>query len=401
MSRRGIVACLVLGTLAVAQSASASASGDSNPFGANDHTNEPAGEERPAPPDETVEVGMTLEIPNETVFEADRPADRPHPLEGVYPLPCAKWTWFEVDLVTMEVVFLVHPKCLAPLTCGTERIDDPFFGRISGTGELTGTYGDYLADLVDGVIAESGGGVTDVDIGTTNESILGALGEAPAASALATFRWCRHEDGSFERADPTWGVDFRWDTTIEDEYPVITVVAGLFDEVRTVLGLYEPDVGAAPPIERARTFVRFPTWLWVNDPLEEVHRAARSDLDLIHVEVRARLRVVRFHLGDVEVTCTPDEMRAYVAGATHPIDDLPDCHHRFFELVDFPMSTSLTYDIEQRIRQRRYATFPWNDAAWEPHATDPTVTLTSDVGHYSVRQILSLVVNHELDVDRD
>ena len=373
---------------------------DSSAGGPGDHT---------PPPDETVEVGASLEIPGDTVIEvvtapsvfgADRPAGRTHPLTGVYPLPCAEWIWAEIDPVTLGLLIYVPPKCAAPLTCGAERIDDLFFGRISGTGELTGTYGAFLTEVVRGFVA-AGGGVTDVDLGATNQSILGVLGEPPVRHAVPTFRWCRHEDGTFERADPTWGVDFRWDTTIQDEYPVVTVLAGLFDEVRTVLGLYEPDVGAAPPIERGRTFVRFPTWLWVNDPLEEVRRSARSDLDLIEVEVRARLRSIVFHLGDVDISCTLDEMRAYVPGETHPIDDLSECHHQFFELVDFRFATSLAYDIEQRIRQRTYSTYPWPDEPWEPHATEPTVTLTTEVGDYSVRQLLSLVVNQELDFAGD
>ena len=160
-------------------------------------------------------------------FSAIEPAARPHPLSVIYEQPCGEWIWFEFDYTTWDIVLWIPPKCVQPLTCGSERIDDHFFGRISGGSELTGVYGAFLTAIVEGTIEGAGGGVADVDVDLTNEAILGSLGEPPSPTSLAAFRWCRHDDGTFERDDPLWGIDFRWDTTIEDEYPIPAILARL------------------------------------------------------------------------------------------------------------------------------------------------------------------------------
>jgi len=87
-------------------------------------------------------------------------------------------------------------------------------------------------------------------------------------------------------------------------------------------------------------------------------------------------------------------MRPYHDG-DDPLDP-PACHHIFTELQTFDLAATLHYVIEQRVTRRYYPTQPWPNLAWQPHTTNPTVELTTDIGPYQVQELASLNVGQEL-----
>lgn len=365
----------------------------------------------PTPPgDSSTDFEVTIEVPGTSTpvdevlpisesFIAQAIAERSHPLTSSGPPPCGEYLYFEID-AAYNLIIWSPPKCVEVLTCGSERVDDVYFGRISGTSALTGAYAGYLNEVV-GTTASTPGGVTDVDVDATNTSLLASgLGDAPEPLALATFRWCRNAAGEFERSDPVWAASFSWDTTFDAEYNRDEILAGLFEQVRVRLTAYRPDIAAAPPVSVGHTYVKFPTWLWINNPVETVTVASDQDLRHIRASLRATLTEVAFDFGGAAITCSPSELVPYIDGETDPIDDVGPCHQVFDQVTSFDLSATLNYDIEQRISTRRYATHPWTHGAWEPHTTE-TLEASGSAGRYEVHELLSLNVNRELELASD
>ena len=298
--------------------------------------------------------------------------------------------------VFVDGVYELHTRCGARVTCGAERIDDLYSGRLE-VGAAYGSYAEYLTQVVTGAISTPTA-VFDIDVDATSTSILGAgLGPEPDPLAMAVFYWCRDVDtGEFYTGPGAdFGVRFGWDTTVADEYPMGAARGRLFDRVRARLDLYDPEVQTAPPHDRGATIVKFPMWLWVDDPLEAVFEFEESPLEFVRIEMRARLAYVEWKFGDDDtITCGLDQMRPYIEG-DDPFDDMPECHRIFTTLEPFEFSATLHYDIERRELQRRLRTAPWPDWAWVPHAVS-SVGLETTIGEIAVHELLAFNVRQEI-----
>ena len=95
---------------------------------------------------------------------------------------------------------------------------------------------------------------------------------------------------------------------------------------------------------------------------------------------RATLDHVEWHLGDVTLTCTLDDMLAWDEDLHHPADDRPPCSHTFTTLDDWQLTTHAVYTIEQQLTRRLTRTGTYLTTPWEPHPTRPTVTVSNDIG---------------------
>lgn len=305
---------------------------------------------------------------------------------------CAEESTAVVDLLGDGVLSLVT-VCDLFVVCGAERIDDLYSGRLAASGS-SGVYSEYLTQVITGAVVDTSV-VIDVDVDGTSLSIIGAgLGNAPDSLALPVFYWCRDEaTGIFFTGTAEHGARFGWDTSVWDEYPVDAALDALYERVRGRLDLYVPEVRTAPPFERGAMIIRFPTWMWVDEPLAMV--ADAESAEYVRIEMRARLVDVEWSFGeDDTMTCSPEQMRVYIEG-DDPFDEIPECHRVFETAESFDFASTLNYVVERRVMRRFYPVQPWPDVAWEPHSSNPTAALTTDIGEIAVHELRSVVVREE------
>ncbi|MEM7093757.1 MAG: hypothetical protein AAF567_12205 [Actinomycetota bacterium] len=283
--------------------------------------------------------------------------------------------------------------CTIELDCGWERVDDGVFGEFSGGG--FGRMAQWLGQL-----GPDAGPIAGGTGGSRTRIVYAVAGEPADDEAMPVMRWCERSDNLQLITTPTVvdgqprDVAFSWDLTdVWDNYPVIEVRRSLLEEVRARLQTFRPTVGTVPPLSDSRTWVGFPTWFWVEDPLEGIRRFAVNDRETVRVEIRATLDEVRFDIGDESLVCAIDDMQVYVDGRDHPIEDAPPCSVVFDELDSHPYSAHLVYVIEERVAYAADGVFP--DEPWTAHPDVPSMDRDTDLGTLEVAELQALVVNAE------
>lgn len=305
---------------------------------------------------------------------------------------CIDWIPREYNA---EEDFWYAAICRTYQICGSERVDDVIAGRIAGE-DTGGRYRDYLNELTgllagDAYIEGTGG----LDINSVNDLLVAnGLSDPPSTASIPVFDWCANRSaGSTIWSAPLFTSTFGWGLDFEDVYDYPTSLANLFDELAANLDLYVPDVGLVPPAEQARTFVRWPTWMFLHNPLEEEAVYATNDpaIDTLRMDLRARLLRIEWSFGDTVVeTCTADEMSIYT-DTSDPIADLPECHHIFTQTGLADLTTTIYYQIEQKISTRLVSTDPYPDTAWTDYLNTPTVIeLDTTIENYRIGEILSV-----------
>lgn len=333
-------------------------------------------------------VGVN-EVVGSSGFVADVGADRaPEGLKAAAVEPVC------VSLLVVVVGEL--PECVGYVFCFGERVDDVYTGRISGR-EVAGGYGEYLTATVNALagIDALSSSLEDPAASVSDALISTSIGSAPSVAALPVFSYCRDASTlAMVTSSDQWGPSFSWSTTVEAEYPVELVSAGLFDELVELLELEGPEIGSAPPAESGLTWVRFPNWFWVESAdggNGDRYLWAESDLETIRIAARAIVEHVEWGLVDDSLVCAPGDMRAYVAG-TDPTEDIPVCSFVFDDVGEFELTATITYRIEQQISVRSTRLVPFSDSVWEPHPIRPTVQVTTSAGNITIGELNSLNV---------
>ena len=297
--------------------------------------------------------------------------------------------------------------CVKRRVCGSERVDDVVSGRIVGT-ESTGRYRDYL-DLVGEFIVslnESFGDpsapVSAQELETRVNSVSDVLIErglqdSPVPDLLPVFYWCANlnVDGTFDPVG-SWDTSFEWDLAVGDVYNIDDIRARLYAEVTAELDLYKPDIGLVPHTELGYTFLKVPTWLFVQNPLDEVHRYATNDtgdLDTLRVDLKATVLNVQWSFaGETITTCAPEDMKIFDRETSDQIEDMPECHYRFPDIGYSDLTATVRYKIQEQVRTRQSSTlhdYPadnWTDYL----GVETIIELTSNIPGYEIHAIYSL-----------
>lgn len=310
--------------------------------------------------------------------------------------PCAEW--FTPAPSADGTIYAT--VCVAYWVCGGERVDDVFTGQIAGA-DTSGRYGEYLREMIGLVLPDTQGVQGLADAEDVNDLLIDqGLGNQPEDHALPVFYWCAPDNtleiALFPPPGPN-GEDFSprfdWDTSFGNEYDIDGVRDDLLVQLIAKLNLYRPEPAAIPPIESGHTYVRFPTWLWLENPLEREHIYTESPTQTIQIDMRATLDRIDWKFGNnITITCRPEDMVPFVDG-DHPVDDAPACHNIFEQLGDFELSTTIHYMVEERILYRLSRLQPYAPQPWTAHPTNPEVELTTTSGNYGVHQLVSLNVN--------
>ena len=185
-------------------------------------------------------------------------------------------------------------------------------------------------------------------------------------------------------------------------YDIPGIRNSLFAELTSNLDLYDPEIGLVPPAEQGRTFVQWPTWMFLENPLEEeAVYTTNAPTNTFRLDLRATLLRVEWRYGDTVVAnCTSDQMEQYLE-SSHPIDDLPACNHTFTEAGSADLTTTIYYKIEEKIRTRPSGTLDaWPEIPWDDYLGTPTVfDLESTIADYGVHEILAVNVFEDTTAD--
>jgi len=288
--------------------------------------------------------------------------------------------------------------CVRWRVCGAERVDDVASGRISGVDSV-GRYREYI-DQIGGYILSDTGVVPGADLTTINSvsdfTLSQGLGDAPGIDLLPIFYWCadRDENYVFDPIDPT-SVRFEWSLNYDDVYDIDRARNQLYGEITTELNLYQPEIGLRPPAEIGYTFVRWTTWMFLDNPPAELHNYTTNDLDTLRIDVRATVVDVTWTFADETIkTCTVDEMVPFDELVHDAVDDLPPCHYRFNQFGYADLVTTVRYKIEEQIRTRPSSTgHQYSPGIWTDFLGAPTeVELTTTLADYEVHEIWSVNV---------
>ena len=294
--------------------------------------------------------------------------------------------------------FDADPDCILHYWCGGERVDDVLFGRISDAPE--GAYFDYV-NIVGDIITTTAGTVAplsaflfDRDSLATGIATSG-FGDQPRADLMPVFYFClRGEGGDIELADPSYEPSFEWATTIQDQYDVDAARRDAQEILRTTLDANLPQMQTIPPIEQGFSVVMLPMWLWLEniDDLHTFQIDAVSEEATVRLATRATLFDVTWQVGGTTITCEPGDMKPFIHGDSHITDKTPACSHMFTQLVDYQMTATARFHVQEQVSYRGSDTFPWPDAPWTDHPTTPYATVSNQTPPMTVHQFTSVNV---------
>jgi hypothetical protein len=309
------------------------------------------------------------------------------------------WSEFDWSGFSAEEDFFYSPVCIRWRACGGERVDDVVSGHIAGR-DATGKYQEYLGEMVGYLSSEATLPGGPLDINSVNDLLLTqGLGERPGDDLIPVFYWCANYDafGVFDPVDIT-SVRFSWDLSYEEVYDIPGVRSDLYIQLTSQLELYNPEPGAVPPIDGGYTFVQWPTWFFLENPLEQEHIFTTNDIDTFRIDLRATLLRVDWTFGDSLVaSCTVSDMKKYNADNDDPIEDLPPCHHIFDQVVTEDLTTTVFYQIHEKVRSRPSASLDhYPNIAWSDYLGRLTIIeLSTTVSDYEIHQIASVNVPNQ------
>jgi len=296
-----------------------------------------------------------------------------------YPLYCVKWR-----------------------VCGGERVDDVVSGEIAGA-EADGKYRSYLDQMVgllDAAIDLGPAASPDAlesSPGSVSDFLLEqGLGDRPEDDLIPVFYWCADyvEAGGVRVFDPVdlAAVSFGWDLTYGDIYDIPGAQNALYTQLQARLDLYSPEIGLVPSTDVGYTFVHWPTWLFLQNPSEDITLFSTNSTDTLRVDLRASLIGVDWQFGDETIkTCAANEMVPF-SETLDPIDDLPACHHRFTQLDCQNLTATTRFKVEQMIRTRpsssghNYPPISWTDFLGTP----TEIALAGSVDDYQIHEIVAV-----------
>jgi hypothetical protein len=313
--------------------------------------------------------------------------------------PEFNWSEFDWSGFSAEEDFFYSPVCIRWRACGGERVDDVVSGHIAGR-DATGKYQEYLGEMVGYLSSEATLPGGPLDINSVNDLLLTqGLGERPGDDLIPVFYWCANYDafGVFDPVDIT-SVRFSWDLSYEEVYDIPGVRSDLYIQLTSQLELYNPEPGAVPPIDGGYTFVQWPTWFFLENPLEQEHIFTTNDIDTFRIDLRATLLRVDWTFGDSLVaSCTVSDMKKYNADNDDPIEDLPPCHHIFDQVVTEDLTTTVFYQIHEKVRSRPSASLDhYPNIAWSDYLGRLTIIeLSTTVSDYEIHQIASVNVPNQ------
>lgn len=295
--------------------------------------------------------------------------------------------------------FYYSALCVKWRVCGGERVDDVVSGDIAGS-EASGVYREYLGEMTGYIGAEATLPEGALDVNSVNDLLITqGLGDSPGDDLLPVFYWCTTRDAN-DILDPIdiTTVRFSWDLTYGEVYDIPTVRSDLYTQLTAILNLYNPEPGAVPPIHGGYTFVQWPTWFFLENPLEQEHIFTTNNIDTFRIDLRATLLRVDWAFDDTTIaSCTASEMRKYDPDNDDPIDDLPPCHYRFTQTDTQDLTITILYEIEEQVRSRPSATLDnYPNIGWTPYLNTPTtINLTTIVADYEIHEIVSVNVPTE------
>ncbi len=313
--------------------------------------------------------------------------------------PEFNWLEFDWSGFSAEEYFFYSPVCIRWRACGGERVEDVVSGHIAGR-DATGKYQEYLGEMVGYLSSEATLPGGPLDINSVNDLLLTqGLGERPGDDLIPVFYWCANYDafGVFDPVDIT-SVRFSWDLSYEEVYDIPGVRSDLYIQLTSQLELYNPQPGAVPPIDGGYTFVQWPTWFFLENPLEQEHIFTTNDIDTFRIDLRATLLRVDWTFGDSLVaSCTVSDMKKYNADNDDPIEDLPPCHHIFDQVVTEDLTTTVFYQIHEKVRSRPSASLDhYPNIAWSDYLGRLTIIeLSTTVSDCEIHQIASVNVPNQ------
>ena len=325
-------------------------------------------------------------------FPAVTAAARPHPVVEPAEPPCfERETYYIDDEYRLRIWLPGQGPCIDELVCGAERVDDFFNGRLATAEPSSGELANFLTQVLTEAIP------TNLDINAADHatSLVGAdLGEQPEPISLPVFNWCRRTSNDEYATTGTYATNFTWSTTIDDEYDIPAVENDLLARIEAQLTLTTPSIASTPQASLGYTWVKFPTWLWVDNAITTTSASAtNAHVDNIRLSIRANLDRVDFDIDGQTLTCSADELTPYIDGETDPIDDVGPCHHIENSAGQLDIDATLHYTIEVRRQQRLHRSQPWPDTPWEQHPTRANVPIDLPANTYDVREIFALNTN--------
>jgi len=288
--------------------------------------------------------------------------------------------------------------------CGGERVDEVLSGEISGE-VVSGRYADFLDQMIGFFGADVAGESGIGDLNSVNDYLvdqgLGAGGSV--VGQIPVFYWCGTQARlggpvtfDITPSDPSRAPTFGWDTTVDNEYDIPELRDDLLERLDTELGLYVPELGAVPPIDKGFTWLKWPTWLWVDDAQDPPVVVDENDTETFRLEMRARVDRVEWSFdGSVIKTCEPADMMQYEASVHHPVNDVPACNVLFEETVSADLQATVYYKVEERSFERLSSNDLYPQVPWQPHPAGLELDLTTVVPDYGVHAVYA--VNTPLD----
>jgi len=344
-------------------------------------------EEETDPPADPVKPATDVSAGPNAEGASDNPAVPPPPP------PCVDWSPGSYDAATGISYSSV---CIAWRVCVDERVDDIVSGDIAD-----GSRGHYAA-FIDQTIGFLDAGAFTTVAGLDNVSSVNqllnenGLTDPERRDDIPVFHGCGSSVAPpvIDTYDFT-SINFTWTLGAPEVYPINGIRNDLYNKLKARMALYNPELGSVPDV--GTTLVKWPTWLFLRNLLPEESVYTTNDTDTFRVDLRAVLLQLDWYHGDQLLTsCTPNETTVWDPDWHDPIDDLPDCHHRFERRGTQDLNVQIVYKIEEDVRTAAssgaYPELAWTDFL----GTETLLALEGTIPNYRVCEVY--VVNTTSDI---